>query len=245
LNVSLLHRIEGCTHPESAELLNDGEHIVFGNCAMTLGVANYRGGAGLVYLEKDAFISVAKIGEEGVEVVDRKRITGLTATLGIDVMRGGTDLFPDGTVFQAAGGNPIIRQGDTELAQQPDRRRAQAVAYDAISGVVRGCIPLWAGSEVAKKFNEIDQPNGLAMNDQGDLFVGDIPHGNPQAVLPPPVPSAVYHIPHGALDGLASNEPGSASGVRRVLTPGFVNGVTISPVDGSCWIVSCSTHDEA
>jgi hypothetical protein len=244
--VPLLARIEGCTHPESCELLADGEQLVFGNCAMTLGVESFRKGAALVYLEKEAFISVARFnGEGGVELVDRERITGLTGTLGIDILTKGTALFPAGTVFQAAGGNPIIRRGDDIVATETERRRSQAIAYDAVNGEVLGCIPLWAGTPLAQKFNEFDQPNGLAINGAGDLFVGDIPNGNPESVLPPPVPSAVYRIPHASLDAMASEQAGSANKVQRVLVPGFVNGVTVSPVDGLCWIVSCSSHDEA
>jgi hypothetical protein len=245
LNVSLLARIDGCTHPESADLLPDGEHIVFGNCAMTLGVPGYRKGAALVYLEDEAFVTLARLEAGGITDVRRQQITGLTATLGLDVLPRATALFPAGAVFQAAGGNPVIRRGEATPASEPDRRRAQAIVYDPLAGKVLGCVPLWAGSQLARKFNEFDQPNGLAINAAGDLFVGDIPNGNPEAVLPPPQPSAVYHIPHAALDGLASDAPGSADGVRRVLTPGFVNGVTISPVDDSCWVVSCSSHDEA
>jgi hypothetical protein len=245
LNVPLLGRIEGCTHPESADLLEDGEHVVFGNCAMTLGIASFRQGAALVYLEGEAFISIARITGNEIELVDRERIAELTATLGLDVLPLATALFPKGTVFQAAGGNPIIRRGEENATTDPERRRSHALAYDALTGEVRGQIPFWAGSRIAEKFNEIDQPNGLAIGANGDLFVGDIPNGNPESVLPPPVPSAVYHIPHAALDPLARGEAGSADGVRRVLTPGFVNGVTVSPVDGCCWVVSCSSHDEA
>ncbi|MDB5575585.1 MAG: hypothetical protein JWR80_761 [Bradyrhizobium sp.] len=244
LTVPVLGRVEGCTHPESAELLLDGEHFVFGNCAMTVGVPAYRGGAGLVYLEGEAFISLARIDRRArVSVVRRDLITGLTGTLGCDVLRKGTNLFPAGTVFMAAGGNPLIRRGDDALAAEPERCRAQAIAFDPISGTVLGCIPLWAGSAIGKKFNGIDQPNGLAINADGDLFVGDIPNGNPASVLPAPTPSAVYRIPHATLDALASEQPNAAKGVQRVLAPGFVNGLTVSPIDGECWMVSCSSHD--
>lgn len=245
LDLAVLGRIEGCTHPESADMLPDGEHVVFGNCAMTMGIAAYREGKALVYLEGEAFISLARLTADGAELIAREQISGLTGTLGLDVLRTATATFPAGTVFQAAGGNPIVRSGEERLADEPERRRSQALAYDSLGGKVLGCIPLWEGSAIAQKFNAFDQPNGLAIGLDGDLFVGDIPNGNPLSVLPPPVPSAVYRIPHGALDALARGEPGSAAGVQRVMVPGFVNGVTVSPLDGACWIVSCSSHDEA
>ena len=246
LNVRSLARIDGCTHPESAELLADGEHLVFGNCAMTLGIKSFRKGDALVYLENEAFISVARFDASGaLHLVDRERISGLTATLGLDILVEATALFPAGTVFQAVGGNPIIRRRDVTVASEPERCRSQALAYDAIAGTVLGTVPLWEGTPFARRFNAFDQPNGLAVSKNGDLFVGDIPNGNPESVLPPPVPSAVYRIPHGSIDALVRLEEGSADAVQRILTPGFVNGVTISPVDGLCWIVSCSSHDEA
>lgn len=245
LDVPVIGRIEGCTHPESADMLPDGEHVVFGNCAMSLGIESYRQGKALVYLEGEAFISLARLSASGVELIERRHITGQTGTLGLDILRTGTAQFPVGTVFQAAGGNPIVRTGETRIADEPERLRAQALAYDPIAGKVLGCIPLWHGSAIAERFNAFDQPNGLAINNAGDLFVGDIPNGNPVDVLPPPVPSAVYRIPHHALDALSRGEPGSADQVQRIHTPGFVNGVTVSPVDGLCWIVSCSSHDAA
>jgi hypothetical protein len=243
LTLPVLGRIEGCTHPESAELLPDGEHFVFGNCAMTVGVPAYREGKGLVYLEGEAFISVGRIGaDKSVELVTRELIVGLTGTLGCDVLREGTSRFPAGTVFMAAGGNPIIRRGDAVLAAEAERRRPQAIAFDPGRGEVLGHIPLWDGSAIGRKYNGLDQPNGLAINAAGDLFVGDIPNGNPVSVLPPPTPSSVYRIPHDALDALADGAD-AAAGVRRVLAPGFVNGLTVSPLDGECWMVSCSSHD--
>jgi hypothetical protein len=244
VTVPVIGRIEGCTHPESAELLPDGEHFVFGNCAMTVGVPAYREGKGLVYLEGEAFISLAKVGADGsVGLVRKELITGLTGTLGCDVLAKGTELFPAGTMFMASGGNAFIRRGDTTLGADTDRHRPCAIAFDPFTGEIRGRIPLWAGSAIAEKFNALDQPNGLAMNAAGDLFVGDIPNGNPVSVLPPPVPSAVYKIPHHALGALARCEEGAAAKVERVLAPGFVNGLTISRIDGECWMVSCSSHD--
>jgi hypothetical protein len=246
LDLPMLGRIEGCTHPESAELLLDGEHFVFGNCAMTLGVAAYRRGAGLVYLEGEAFISLGRIGpDRTVRLVDRSRMAGLSATLGCDVLRRDTGRFPRGTVFMAAGGSPLVRAGESNLITDIERIRPMVIAIDAMSGRELGQIPLWSGSPIARRFNSLDQPNGLAINEAGDLFVGDIPNGNPDSVLPPPVPSAVYRIPNGALDALAAGEDPAASRVQRVLTPGFVNGITVSPLDGAAWAVSCSTHDAA
>ncbi len=244
MTVPVLGKIEGCTHPESAELLSDGEHFVFGNCAMTVGIPAYRDGKGLVYLENEAFISKARISaDKVVSLIERTLISNLTATLGCDILRKGTDMFPRGSVFMAAGGNPIIRRGDTELAHQADRRRSQAIAFDPIKGEVLGCIPLWDDSAIGRKFNGLDQPNGLAINAAGDVFVGDIPNGNPKTVLPAPTPSAVYHIPNAALDALARGDDGGAQKVQRVLAPGFVNGLTVSISDGECWMVSCSSHD--
>lgn len=239
----VIGRIDGCTHPESAELLPDGEHFVFGNCAMTVGVPAYREGKGLVYLEDEAFVSLAKLGADGsVTIVRKELIAGLTGTLGCDVLPVGTTRFPAGTVFMASGGNPFIRRGDTQLGTGTDRHKPCALAFDPITGEIKGRIPLWAGSAIAAKFNPVDQPNGLAINAAGDLFVGDIPNGNPVSVLPPPSPSAVYRIPHHALDALAQGEANAAD-VQRILAPGFVNGLTVSCIDDECWMVSCSSHD--
>jgi hypothetical protein len=245
LDLPILGRIEGCTHPESAELLPDGERFVFGNCAMTLGVQAYRAGAGLVYLDEQAFISVGRIGpDRSVSLVERRRISGLTATLGCDVVRRGSARFPVGTVFMAGGGNPVVRPGEQALID-PAQTHSQLLAFDPAITKVSGSIALWHGSPLAKRYNPIDQPNGLAVNAAGDLFFGDIPNGNPATVLPPPVPSAVYRIPCEAIDGLAAGDSAAATGVQRVLMPGFVNGVTVSPVDDSVWVVSCSSHDPA
>jgi len=249
LAVPVLGRIDGCTHPESAELLADGEHIAFGNCAMTLGIEAYRRGAGLVYLSGDSFISTARVESDGgLELLERQCISGLTATLGCDVLRRATKRFPDGTVFMAAGGNPIVRAGETTLLVDPALQRSQLLACDALRGELLGSIPLYPGSAIARRFNPIDQPNGLAVNREGDLFFGDIPNSNPATVLPPPAPSAVYRIRHADIDALAMAGPdaeSAAARVQRVLVPGFVNGVTVAHSDGATWIVSCSSHDEA
>lgn len=240
----LLGRIEGCTNPESAELLPDGESFVFGNCAMMVGHPAYREGQGLVYLQGEAFISRARLNRSGsVALEERRLITGLTGTLGTDVLRVGTERFPAGTFFMAEGGNPITRPGAADLVTDPRQVRQRALAFDPLSGVELGSIPLWEGSEIAARFNALDQPNGLAIDSHGNLYVGDIPNGNPVAGAPPRGVSAVYRIPHEALDALASGTPGAADGVSRVVISGHVNGVTVSPLDDTCWSVSCSAHD--
>jgi hypothetical protein len=240
----LLGRIEGCTNPESAELLADGETLVFGNCAMTLGHPAYRDGQGLVYIKGEAFISQARLSGSGsAELLHRHLVSGLTGALGIDVLPVATQRFPAGTAFIAEGGNPIAMRGASELVLYPAQLRARAYAFDPVTGAERGCIPLWQGSGVAEKFNPLDQPNGLAIDSQGNLYIGDIPNSNPRTTLPAPVDSAIYRIPHAALDALAAGDVGAAQVVERVVIPGFVNGVSISPIDDSCWIVSCSEHD--
>jgi len=246
LDVPLIGRITGCTHPESAELLPDGEHFVFGNCAMRVGVAAYRSGGGPVYLDGDAYVSLGRIDPDGiVSLVVEKMVEGLTGTLGCDVLTVATGKFAAGTVFMARGGCPLMKDGVDGIIEDPALLRSQVLAIDAQGRRLAGVLPLWEGTAFAACYNAFNQPNGLAINAKGDLFVGDIPHGNSSSVLPPPVPSAVYHIPHDAIDGVSENDPAAVARIRRVLTPGFVNGLTVSPVDGECWMVSCSSHDEA
>jgi len=246
-DLRLIGRIDGCTHPESAELLPDGEHFLFGNCAMTIGVAPYRGGGGPVYLDGQAYVSIGRIDPQGnVSLVEEKMVTGLTGTLGCDVLTVGTGKFAAGYVFQARGGCPLMASEDAEtLIEDPRLLRSQVLIFDVEGRRLAGAVPLWEGTEFARQFNAINQPNGLAINARGDLFFGDIPHGNSVSVLPPPVPSAVYRIPHEAIDGVVDGDPDAVAKVRRVFTPGFVNGLTVSPVDGECWMVSCSSHDDA
>jgi len=110
---------------------------------------------------------------------------------------------------------------------------------------VLGHVPLGPDSALGRRFNGVDQPNGLGLTSNGDIVVGDIPNGNPVSQLPPPVPSAVYRIPHEAIDGLANGSEGAADTIQRIPMPGWVNGITFSKEDDSCWAVSCSLHDPA
>ena len=233
--------IEGATNPESAELLDDGETIVFGNCAMMVGIPEYRDGMNLVYLRGEAFISRARISASGeVMLEERRLVDGLTGTLGCDILRIGTGRFPAGTVFIEEGGRPIT--DDRESISKNAKPRA--LAFDPETGEIRGEIPLWDDSAIGTRFNGIDQPNGIAIDSAGNLYVGDIPNSNPDPdpAAPPPVPPAVYRIPHESLDALADGS-GGAEGVERVVMPGYVNGLTVSPLDDVCWAVSCSLVD--
>jgi hypothetical protein len=236
-------RIQGCTNPESAELCRDGETFVFSNCALTIGIPEYRAGAGLVYLKGEAFISQARIESSGaVNLLNRRLVEGLTGTLGIDLLPRATQRFPTGTAFVAEGGCPIADPVSRALVSDPDMIRPCALAFDPMTGERRGRIPLWTDSAIGRRYNGLDQPNGLAFDAGGNLFVGDIPNSNPVATEPPPVESAVYRIPHEALDDLSELDSDAAS-VRRIVMPGFVNGITSSPVEASQWVVSCSQHD--
>ncbi|MET0303376.1 MAG: hypothetical protein ABW040_04950 [Microbacteriaceae bacterium] len=235
----LLGVIEGCTNPESAELLPDGETFVFGNCAMTMGIESFRGGMALVYLEGEAFISRARIRpDKTVELDERSIIDGETATLGCDVLTVATGRFPAGSVFMETGGRPITR----DRASIVESSHSKVLVFDPIAGTVLGAIPLHAGSPFAERFNEVDQPNGLAIDSQGNLYVGDIPNSNPDPdpQAPPPVPPAVYRIPHDVIDSLADGSSDGLDRVQRVMMPNYVNGLTVSPVDDVCHAVSCN-----
>jgi len=239
----LIGRIEGCTNPESAELLDDGETIVFGNCALMVGHTAYREGKGIVYLPGEAFISRARItARDRVELEERRLLQGLTATLGCDILRRGTPRFPGGTVFMDEGGNPVTR-ADRQSITDRHETTPRIVAFDPYQGKLLGHLPLGPKSDLARRYNGLDQPNGLGIARNGDIYVGDIPNGNPVAQLPSPVPSAVYRIPYEAIDAFAAGEPGSADQVQRVVMPGWVNGITLSKADDTCWAVSCSLHD--
>ena len=156
-----------------------GETIVFGNCAMMVGIPDYKAGQGLVYLEGQAFISQARISAAGdVTLQQRRLIEGLTGTLGCDILRIGTERFPSGSVFIEEGGNPVTKDGISVTNDTHPR----VFAFDPLTGGVRGEIPLWGDSAIGRKFNGIDQPNGIAIDAQGNLFVGDIPNSNPDPV---------------------------------------------------------------
>lgn len=238
---TLLGVIEGCTNPESAELLDDGETIIFGNCRLDVGFPWFRGGAGLVYLEGQAFVSRARVSGDGdVTLDERSLITGLTTTLGCDVMRADTAAFPRGTVLMAVGGKPVTRDGSGPAPAWP-----HVLAFDPVSGEILGRIPLGPGSAIAERFEALEMPNGLAIDPAGNLYITDCPHTSPDPdpAAPPPSSPAVYRIPAAALGPLLRDEPGSADSVTRVVMPGYVNGATVSPVDGTCIAVSCSPVD--
>jgi hypothetical protein len=240
-NGTLLGVIEGCTNPESAELLDDGETIIFGNCRLDVGFDWFRQGEGLVYLEGEAFVSRGRVSARGeVTLEERTLIGGLTTTLGCDVMRTSATALPRGTVLMAVGGKPVTRDGSG-----PARAWPQVLAFDPASGEVAGRIPLGEGSPIARRFEALEMPNGLAIDAGGNLYVTDCPHTNPvpDPAAPPPSTPAVYRIPAAALGPLLRDEPGAADAVSRVVMPGYVNGATASPVDGTCFVVSCSPLD--
>ena len=241
----LLGRITGCTNPESAELLPDGEHFVFGNCKLIVGVESFRAGHGIVYVKDEAFVSQGKVNPNGdVHLLNRKLIAKLTATLGIDILKRATTTLPHGTAFIVSGGNPQI---ENQTLLDPSKVVPAVIAFDGITGEIRGTIDLHEESPIGQKYNRIDQPNGCATDAAGNLYFGDIPNGNPDPdpSAPPPVPSAIYKIPHQAIDGLLSNSPKDAEHVQRIVIPNFVNGLTASPIDEAIYAVSCHALDEA
>jgi hypothetical protein len=245
INAPLIGIIEQCTNPESAELLPDGETIVFGNCQMIRNHPQYRNGNGNVYIKDAAFISRARIIDRGqIEIEDRHMITGLTATLGCDILRKGTARFPAGTAFICEGANPVSADRDSPII---DRSQVETclIAFNPQTGKILGKIPLGPSSDLARRFNGIDQPNGLAISEAGDIFVSDIPNGNPEQPLPSPVPPAIYRIPHDVIDIVSGGGEGSADAIERIETPGFINGITTAKDDDVSWAVSCSGHDPA
>ncbi|WP_433190025.1 hypothetical protein [Actinoallomurus sp. CA-150999] len=238
----LLGVVEGCTNPESAEMLEDGETFVFGNCRLDVGFPWFRESQGLVYLEGEAFVTRARISRDGeVTVEERRLIDGLTTTLGCDVLRADIEAFPRGTAFIVADGKPIAHPDGSG----PADARPHVLAFDPMSGEVRGRVPLWEGSRIARRFEALEMPNGLAIDADGNMYIADCPHTNPgvDPALPPPVSPAVYRIPAAALGPLVRDEPGAADEVTRVVMPGYVNGCAVSPLDGVCWGVSCSPVD--
>lgn len=236
--------VDGCTNPESAEMLPDGETFVFGNCTMLIGNPAHRNGKSLVYLEKQAFISKARWNRDGtIAMIERHLIDGLTSTLGIDILRTGTERFPAGTAFVVCGGKPITTGIDSPLITDHQRVRPQALGFDPQTGEILGSIPLWDGSAVAMRYHALEMPNGLAIDNAGNLYVTDNPNTNPTQAVPPPVPSRVYRIDHSVLDAMANGEPGTEAGVEAIEWEGWFNGVTVSPIDQTVWVVSCSAHD--
>ena len=238
----LIGVVDGCTNPESAELLVDGETVVFGNCCLGVGFPWFREGRGIVYHQGDAFVSQARLTVDGFVVTQRQLITGLSGTLGCDVLRANpTGRFPIGTVFMCEGGKPLTATGQA-LVLDAD---PGVLAFDGMTGEVRGRISMGPGSEIARAFNGLEQPNGLAIDSSGNLYVGDIPNTNPDPdpEAAPPVPPAVYRIPNASLDGLAAGTAGAGRGVERVVMPNFVNGIAISPIDQVAHAVSCSYTD--
>lgn len=238
---TLLGVIGGCTNPESAELLDDGETIIFGNCRLDVGFPWFRDGKGLVYLGGQAFVSRARVSRDGdVRLEERSLITGLTTTLGCDVLRTDTAALGRGTVLMAAGGKPVTRDGSGPAQAWP-----HIMAFDPASGDILGRIPLGEGSRIARRFEPLEMPNGLAIDPAGNVYLTDCPHTSPAAdpAAPPPSSPAVYRIPAAAVGPLLRDEPGAADSVSRVVMPGYVNGATTSPLDGTCFAVSCSPVD--
>ena len=233
--------IDGATNPESVELLADGEHVLFTNCRMIMGHTAYRAGRGLVYVQGAAFLSLGRILSDGsLELVERSVVGGLTATLGIDILKRAAGRFAAGTAFVAEGGNPIAVDGAAILLGGRGQARLLIVAPSGRE--VIGEIPLHGESSFARRFNGIDQPNGVAADRDGNLYFGDIPNSNPVDALPSPVPSAVYRIPNAAIEALAADRDVGVSQVQRIVMPGWVNGLAASPLDESIYAVSCAFH---
>jgi NHL repeat len=234
----------GVTNPESAEMLDDGESIIFGNCTLMIGNPHHRGGKSLVYLRAQAYLSRARLAPDGTFTLEAPRlVTGLTGTLGTDVHRKGTRQLPAGTGLSACGGKPFVVDATSPLGTDEEARQ-QVLAFDPMTGEVRGRIAMWAGSPVARALgHHCEMPNGLAVAPNGDIFVADNPNTNPVSIMPPPVPACTYRIPYEAIDGLLADDEDAAKTVRAVEFEGWFNGVGASPVDSAAWSVSCCYED--
>lgn len=243
IRVPLLGSIKGATNPESAEMLPDGETIVFGNNVLVIGVERYRAGRGITYVRGEAHISRAKLRGRGqIDVEARDLIVGLTGTHGIDVLPVATARLPIGTLFVTEDAGPQIYRGTSEILPKSAYCTC-LMAFDPATGAVLGRIPLGIGSAVADRFRDLEQPNGVAISAEGDLYVSDMAPGAEVPGFDVPSPSAIYRIPHGAIDALIAGEPGAANMVQCILTPGKTNGLAISKADGSLLAVSCSPND--
>lgn len=243
VRVPLLGRIEGATNPESAELLPDGETIIFGNNVLVIGIDSYRAGRGITYVRGEAHISRARLlGRGRIDFEAPRLIDGLTGTHGVDVLPVATDKLPVGTLFITEDAGPQTYRGTGIILPKSDYCTC-VMAFDPATGEVLGRIPLGVGSAVAKRFRDLEQPNGLAVSSEGDLYVSDMAPGAEVPGFDVPSPSAIYRIPHGAIDGLIAGEPGAADQVQCILTPGKTNGLSFSKADGSLLSVSCSPDD--
>lgn len=243
LEVSLLGIIEGATNPESAEMLDDGETIIFGNCALAVGNPHHRGGKSLVYLRDQAYVSRARFTKEGLETPKPRLVTGLTGTLGVEVHRRGTAKLPAGTGMVVCGGKPFADDLDSPLGTDEEARQ-QILFFDPTTGAVLGRIALWAGSPIARAIgHHVEMPNGVAVAANGDIYVADNPNTNPESIKPPPVPGCTYRIPYDTIDALLDDDEMAASSVRAVPFEGWFNGCAASPIDNAAWAVSCCYED--
>jgi hypothetical protein len=238
--------LTGVTNPESAEMLDDGESVIFGNCTLMIGNPHHRGGKSLIYLRDQAYLSRARLSAEGTFTLEEPQlVTGLTGTLGTDVHRRGTGRLPAGTGLSACGGRPFAVDGSAPLGSIEDARQ-QVLAFDPMTGEVHGRIALWAGSPIARALgHHCEMPNGLAVAPNGDIYVADNPNTNPESMFPPPVPACTYRIPYAAIDGLLDDDEDAARLVRAVDFEGWFNGVGASPIDGAAWSVSCCYEDRS
>jgi outer membrane protein assembly factor BamB len=240
----ILARIDSATNPESAEMLDDGETLIYGNCTMVMGNPHHRGGKSLVYLQGQAFMSQARLTGEGeVTVTSQRLVEGLTGTLGSEVHRIGTRLWPAGTGLTACGGRPFAKDIESPLGSEDDARQ-QIYAFDPLTGESRGRIALWKDSPIAKALgHHVEMPNGIAVAPNGDIYLADNPNSDPVAAKPPPVPSCAYRIPYESIDALLEDDAAAAATVQTVEWEGWFNGIAASPLDGSAWAVTCSYDD--